>query len=126
MNRIEKLTQIFSQFPGIGPRQARRFVYFLLTKNVEILEELSKQIVDLKKEIRSCEKCKRFFDINQKRVRPEICSICDSNRDKSTLMIVQRDADLETIEKNGAFDGIYFVLGGSIPILEKEPEKRVR
>ena len=41
-------------------------------------------------------------------------------------MVVQRDVDLESVEKNGGFKGIYFVLGGSIPILEKEPEKRVR
>ena len=41
-------------------------------------------------------------------------------------MIVQRDIDLESVEKNGVYKGIYFVLGGSVPILEKEPEKRVR
>jgi recombination protein RecR len=41
-------------------------------------------------------------------------------------MIVQRDVDLESVEKNGGFNGIYFVLGGSVPILEKEPEKRIR
>ncbi len=42
------------------------------------------------------------------------------------LMVVQRDVDLESVERNGGFDGIYFVLGGSVPILEKEPEKRIR
>jgi recombination protein RecR len=41
-------------------------------------------------------------------------------------MIVQRDVDLESVEKNGGFNGIYFVLGGSVPIMEKEPEKRIR
>ena len=41
-------------------------------------------------------------------------------------MLVQRDVDLESVEKNGGFNGIYFVLGGSVPILEKEPEKRIR
>jgi recombination protein RecR len=41
-------------------------------------------------------------------------------------MLVQRDTDLESVEKNGSFKGIYFVLGGSVPILEKEPEKKIR
>jgi recombination protein RecR len=47
-------------------------------------------------------------------------------------MLVQRDIDLESVEKNGlsaqagGFNGIYFVLGGSVPILEKEPKKRIR
>lgn len=41
-------------------------------------------------------------------------------------MIVPRDADLDQMEKSGSFKGYYFVLGGSLPILEKEPEKRIR
>ena len=41
-------------------------------------------------------------------------------------MIVARDSDLEAIEKSGVYHGMYFVLGGIVPILEKDPEKRVR
>lgn len=123
MNSIEKLTQIFSRFPGIGPRQARRFVYHLLTR-AETLEELSKNLKDLREDVAICPDCQRFF---QKNGNGKLCKICaDKNRDRSLLMLVQRDADLESIEKNGGFSGIYFVLGGSVPILEKEPEKKIR
>jgi recombination protein RecR len=125
MNSIEKLIQIFSNFPGIGPRQARRFVYYLLTRADGTISELSQNIADLKKDVVMCEDCKRFFEKrNEKEMLCKICS--DQSRDHSTLMLVQRDADLESVEKNGGFNGIYFVLGGSIPILEKEPEKRIR
>lgn len=41
-------------------------------------------------------------------------------------MIVSRDSDLESIEKSGAYRGLYFVVGGTVPILDKEPEKRIR
>jgi recombination protein RecR len=41
-------------------------------------------------------------------------------------MIVSRDVDLDSIEKSHVYNGLYFVLGGTIPILEKEPEKKVR
>jgi len=41
-------------------------------------------------------------------------------------MIVARDSDFETIEKSGAYRGLYFVLGGSVPVLDKEPGKRIR
>ncbi len=41
-------------------------------------------------------------------------------------MIVQRDVDLEAVEKSGSYSGYYFVLGGVVPILEKEPEKKIR
>ena len=125
MNSIDKLIQIFSQFPGIGPRQARRFVYFLLTRNNGILQELAQNILELKNDVVACADCKRFF---QKRHEGAmLCNICaDQNRDHTLLMIVQRDVDLESVEKNGGFKGVYFVLGGSVPILEKEPEKKIR
>ncbi len=130
MNSIEKLIQIFSNFPGIGPRQARRFVYYLLTRANGTLEELSQNIKDLKNDVIMCADCQRFFEHknnNYNGAHCKHCKICsDKTRDDSILMLVQRDADLESIEKNGEFKGLYFVLGGSVPILEKEPEKRIR
>jgi recombination protein RecR len=125
MNSIEKLIQIFSQFPGIGPRQARRFVYYLLTRANGTLAELSQNINDLKNDVTMCADCHRFFE--SKNNKATLCKICsDQTRDHSTLMIVQRDVDLESVEKNGGFNGVYFVLGGTVPILEKEPEKKIR
>ena len=125
MNSIEKLIQIFSNFPGIGPRQARRFVYYLLTRSGSTLEELSQNIKDLKNDVTMCDDCRRFYE--KKNQKTNLCKICsDQSRDRTTLMIVQRDVDLESVEKNGGYNGIYFVLGGSVPILEKEPEKRIR
>jgi len=32
-------------------------------------------------------------------------------------MLVEKDADLDAIEKSGAYNGRYFVLGGTIPLL---------
>jgi recombination protein RecR len=125
MNSIDKLSEIFSKFPGIGPRQAKRFVYFLLSRTGDYSTELVKAIQNLKKEIVQCEKCMRFFPaINSGQ---SLCSVCsDESRDSSMLMIVPRDIDFEAVERSGSFKGYYFVLGGVVPILEKEPEKRIR
>lgn len=125
MEKINKLSQLFSEFPGIGPRQSKRFVYFLLTRKPEFLEEISNLILNLKKEIKSCEECFRFFQkVNN---YSSLCEICgDENRDKSKLMIVSRDIDIETIEKSSSYNGMYFVLGGSVPILSKNPENQIR
>ena len=125
MDKINRLSHLFSEFPGIGPRQSKRFVYFLLARNPEFLNEMTELISNLKKEIMSCEDCSRFF---QKGYTPSaLCEICgDKHRDKSKLMIVSRDIDLETVEKSGSYNGIYFVLGGSIPILDKNPENKIR
>lgn len=125
MNSIEKLAKLFSEFPGIGPRQARRFVYFLMNKPASSRKYLIDAIAELSSAVSTCSKCKRFF--LQGKAETDICSICtDKNRDSSTLMVVSRDVDLESVEKTDVFNGLYFVLGGTVPILEKEPEKKVR
>ncbi|HEY9583394.1 MAG TPA: toprim domain-containing protein [Candidatus Paceibacterota bacterium] len=121
MDPIHKLTEYFREFPGIGPRQAKRFVYFLMTKNSAYLDSLAKLILEIRKNVRVCSLCFRFYqDGNSK-----VCPTC-SNRDEEKLMIVSRDVDFESIEKSKSYNGYYFILGGSIPILDKEPEKRVR
>lgn len=125
MNHLRALEELFARFPGIGPKQARRFVYFLLTRDEAYLSELSGFIKTLKQDVVSCESCLRIFpkDIGQ----TKLCSICrDESRDKNTLMLVARDMDLEHIEKTDVYKGLYFVMGGTIPILDKEPERRIR
>ena len=123
MDPISKLTEYFREFPGIGPRQARRFVYFLLTKSPSYLEEISKLIIEIKKSIKICSSCFRFYQDGN----TTICPICNSkDRDNTQLMLVSRDIDFEAIEKSKVYNGYYLILGGTIPILDKEPEKRIR
>lgn len=124
MDIIEKLTEIFKEFPGIGERQARRFVYFLMSKTSAYGENLSSLILDLKKETAQCQECFRFFIISK---NEKICDICANiNGDFSTLMIVEKDSDLESVNKSGIYNGKYFVLGGLVPIVEKNTKSRVR
>jgi|SRR3989344_357439 len=125
MNSIDKLSEIFARFPGIGPRQAKRFVYFLLSRNGNYSGELIKAVQNLKKEIVQCGECMRFFARDGQ--VSKLCSICaDDTRDSSMLMIVSRDIDFEAVERSGSYHGYYFILGGVVPILEKEPEKKIR
>ena len=125
MDPINKLVELFSEFPGIGPRQAKRFVYYLLRHNNGYLNEISENISNLKKEIGTCSICFQYFQ--RKNTNQKLCSICsDSHRDESQLMIVSHDVDLEHIEKSGVYKGTYFVLGGVVPILAPKPEERIR
>ena len=125
MNSIDKLTEIFKSFPGIGPRQAKRFVYFLLTKNKSYIKEFTSLVEELPNEIQICQDCFRYF--TKSKISSRLCDICQSkNRDLDSLMIVARDIDLENIEKSHSFNGKYFVLGGTVPILDKNPETKVR
>lgn len=125
MNNIDKLTEIFKSFPGIGPRQAKRFVYFLLTKNKNYIKEFTALVEELPNEIQICSDCFRYF--TKGKTASRLCDICQGkNRDEDYLMIVARDIDLENIEKSHSFNGKYFVLGGTVPILDKNPETKVR
>jgi recombination protein RecR len=125
VDTIEKLTEIFKEFPGIGERQAKRFVYFLMSRSGGYSENLSILISDLKKEISQCKECYRFF-INKEN-KNTLCDICSSpNLDESTLMVVEKDSDLESVKKSRVYNGKYFILGGLVPIVEKTTKNRIR
>ena len=124
-NPIDQLTEIFRRFPGIGPKQAKRFVYYLLSRPDYDLKKLTEAINSLHGEINECSSCHRFFPKNG---RPgDECALCsDPNLDRSILLVVEKDIDLDNIKKSGAHQGSYFIIGGLIPILEKKPEERIR
>ncbi len=124
MNPIERLTELFEKFPGIGPRQARRFVQYLLSAPPSVRGTLADLIKNLGAETSQCTKCYRWFvkDGNTS----GLCSICtDERRDQSILFVVEKDADMEQVERSG-FKGLYFVLGGTIPLATEEPQKYVK
>ncbi|MEI8061738.1 MAG: toprim domain-containing protein [bacterium] len=126
MSSIDKLTEIFRKFPGVGPRQARRFVYHLLSRNDNTVEEIVENIKKLNNDVAQCKLCQRFFSVKQLDI-PNVCQICvDGNREQNILMIVARDVDLDNMEKSRAFNGLYFVLGGNVPILEEKPSTFIR
>ncbi len=123
MNDIERLAKYFGEFPGIGGRQSKRFVYFLLNQNPEYLKDMSNLILNLKKNISRCDICYRFFPSPNE----SICDVCvNIETDKSLLMIVEKDADYENVRRSKIYDGRYFILGGLVPIVEKDTSKRIR
>lgn len=127
MDSIDKLTELFRHFPGIGPRQAKRFVYYLLNEPIGTVDELVRELQGLHASIATCSSCFRYFPLSEVKESSSLCSICRSaHRDSSILMVVSRDIDLQAMEKSRAFQGVYFVLGGSVPLTEDRPEMRIR
>lgn len=120
---IEKLAKLFVEFPGIGERQSRRFVYSLLARNQEYLDSLSEQIKKLRQRIAQCEYCFRYFPADGQDLCPECGS---SSTDKSTLMVVEKDSDFEAIRRSKLYKGRFFILGGLVPIIDKTTPERIR
>ena len=112
---ITKLREYFERFPGIGSRQAQRFVYWLLNEDPAFIKSLIEALVKLLNETKQCSQCFRFYT-------GETCRICNENRNDSRLLVVEKDADLENIEKTGVYDGRYFVLGNLVPFSQKPPK----
>lgn len=123
MNNIDKLSEYFKEFPGIGERQAKRFVYFLLRKNPEYVAGLANEILEIKKAIKQCPSCFLFFQSEKNK----LCEVCANEiTDKSSLMIIEKDADYENIKKSKSYNGLYFILGGLVPIVNKDTPKYIR
>ncbi len=114
-DRVEDLSGAFSRFPGIGPRQARRFVYHLLSAPQAERNRLAELISNIAAEVQQCTSCFRFFDGSG-----TICNYCsDSSRDSSILMVLEKDQDLLAVERANAYRGRYFVLGGVLTLSGK-------
>lgn len=121
----ENLEKLFQKFPGIGPRQARRFVFFLLRQNPGYINSLINNIANLHNNIRLCEdSAQHFYSPDQNETLSPIAK--DPTRDSSTLMILATDTDLEAVEKSGTYKGKYFVLGGLAPMLDTDLERYTR
>jgi len=115
-DRIEELSAAFNRFPGIGPRQARRFVYHLLAVPQGDRTRLADLIANLGNDIRQCSTCMRFSPVN----REGLCDYCaDPMRDDGILLVVEKDQDLVSVERAGTYRGRYFVLGGVLTLSGK-------
>jgi recombination protein RecR len=116
MDHIDELARAFSRFPGIGPRQGKRFVFHLLAAPANERENLANLIKALGANVRQCPECLRFYTSSSSLV----CNYCtDSKRDDSLLMLVEKDQDLAAVERAGTYKGRYFVLGGVLTLSGK-------
>jgi len=113
---IQKLINLFSKFPTIGPRTASRFVFYLLGLTEREIKELTSTILKLKENIKLCKLCYKSFEPSTssgQKAEGELCEICqDPRRDKSLICLVEKETDLISIEKTRKYQGLYFILGG--------------
>jgi len=125
MNTLDTLITYFEKFPGVGARQAKRFAFHILTMPEAQSAELAKLISDIKGSVQQCVSCQRYFVTSYEETT--ICPICnDERRDRTKLMVVAHDSDINAIEKSAVYDGLYFVLGGIVPLLHSDEVKKLR
>jgi recombination protein RecR len=114
---LQHLIDLFARFPGIGPRQAARFAFFLL-KDRQTANDLSEAIARAVSRLASCSQCFRSIERRENQ-NGTLCAFCASpKRDPSSIAVVEKESDLLNLEKTGAFGGMYHVLGGVVSPLE--------
>ncbi|MBI2062442.1 MAG: recombination protein RecR [Candidatus Yanofskybacteria bacterium] len=131
--KFKDTVKLFQKLPGVGPRQAARFVIALMDKPEEELQEFGKAVANLRKEISFCPVCFNISDpapsLSTDRHSEKgrtwggasngLCSVClDNKRDQTKVLVVEKVTDLDSIERTGLYKGLYHVLGGAINPLE--------
>ena len=105
---LERAVDEFAKLPGIGRRTALRLVLKLLKQKPEEAHALADSLKRLVDEVKYCKVCHNISD-------SDVCDICGNPlRDRRTICVVENVRSVLSIERTGAFRGLYHVLGGII------------
>jgi len=115
---IQNLVESFEKLPGVGPKTAQRLTFYLLHVPQEELDSFAMSLSNLKKNTMMCSVC---FTIAES----DPCDICsNTNRDRTTICVVEQPLDVLALEKSGKYTGLYHVLHGKIdPLNNIGPEE---
>lgn len=109
---IDQLATMLSKLPGLGKRSARRAVLHLLKKKTGSMLPLADQIRRTAENTHECSTCGNFATTNP-------CPICaSSSRDQTMICVVEDVDDIWAMERSGAYNGQYHVLGGLLSALD--------
>ena len=109
---IERLVQLLARLPGLGPRSARRAALFLIKKREQLMGPLASAMQTALEKIVVCRICGNVDSQNP-------CTVCtDERRDPSVIVAVADVADLWALERAGAINARYHVLGGTLSPLD--------
>jgi recombination protein RecR len=109
---IEKLIQLLAKVPGLGPRSARRAALHLIKKKEQLLGPLTIAMGDALDKVRVCSRCGNIDTVDP-------CMICsDPRRDAATIILVEDVSDLWALERAGAMNAQFHVLGGTLSPLD--------
>ncbi|MEF8847077.1 MAG: recombination protein RecR, partial [Candidatus Paceibacterota bacterium] len=96
---IQNLIDHFTKFPGVGPRTAARYVFYLLKTSPKQTKNFQQALSKLHQNTDTCNFCFKSYKSNEQ----DLCKICrDKTRDRSKLCIVEKEADLLSIEETNA------------------------
>lgn len=109
---LERITEQFARFPGIGKKTAQRMAFQLIDWNTEDVQRLGDVIIQSSKNLQACSICNLITEADP-------CPVClDARRDETILCVVEDSRDVVAIEETSRFSGKYHILGGVLSPLE--------
>ena len=107
---LEDVIEALGHLPGVGPKTAERYAYFLFKSNSSISENIAKVVQNLHQNVKSCPITFALIDADE-----DFSPLYDNpERDKTTILVVEEPLDIYAIEQTKNFKGTYHVLGGAI------------
>ena len=107
---LTKVIEALGHLPGVGPRTAERYAYFLFRSNPRISETIAEALGNLHSGVKSCPMTFALIDSTE-----SVSNLySDAERDKSVVLIVEEPLDIYSIEATKQYKGTYHVLGGAI------------
>ncbi len=117
---LENVIESLGRLPGVGPRTAERFAYYLFKANHQVAENIAETLNNLHSGVKSCPITFALIDASEE-YSP---FYTDPARDKTTILVVEEPLDIYAIEQTKSYKGTYHVLGGAIsPIDGITPEQ---
>ena len=117
---FQKLIDDFTSLPSVGPKMAERLVLHLFKEDKSQVENFSNNLKDLVNNLNFCRECHHIAEQGGQ------CVICASNqRDRQTICVAEDPLDVISIEKTKAYNGLYYVLGGSLSVMSEEEIKKL-
>lgn len=107
---LTRVIEALGHLPGVGPRTAERYAYFLFRSNPQISDNIAEILSALHSGVKSCPKTFALID-SKDQVSP---LYSDEARDKTTVLVVEEPLDIYAIEATKQYKGTYHVLGGAI------------
>jgi recombination protein RecR len=109
---LDQLTAALKRLPGVGPKSAQRFAYYLLQHDREGAAAIARALSEAVQRIRHCSRCNTFTEL-------DICETCSSSRrDPGLLCVVETPSDQLMVEQTLSYGGLYFVLMGRLSPLD--------
>lgn len=114
---IKDIANFFKKLPSVGSKGAFRMAYAMLNLPKSDLEEFNKVIEEAIEKVHRCPTCGLLIDEDK-------CFVCNNlSRDKKTILVVTDSKDVYSIESTDSYQGLYFVLKGTLsPANHRTPE----